>query len=47
MARWALDTENAAHLQPEDSLCIPIKAFRLDIELAFGIWWYFECYHYH
>ena len=43
LARWALNTENAAHLQPEDSLCIPIKAFRLEIELAFGIWWYFEC----
>lgn len=28
LLRWALNTENAAHLQPEDSLCIPIKAFR-------------------
>jgi len=28
LLRWALNTENAAHLQPEDSLCVPIKAFR-------------------
>ena len=34
LTRWALNTENSAHLQPEDSLCVPIKAFRFDSELA-------------
>jgi len=28
LLRWILNTENAAHLQPGDSLCVPIKAFR-------------------
>jgi len=28
LLRWALNTENAAHLQADTSLCVPIKAFR-------------------
>ena len=40
LTRWALNTENSAHLQPEDSLCVPIKAFRFDSELALKLWYF-------